>query len=230
MKKKIYLVLCVTLTMMILCACNKNKSKEDVTQESEPIQEEYEVTTVDVDANQYMKGSVDGSRYTSEWLNLEFDSPQNAKLRVMTSDELNGTKDMLADNYSKEMLDKAIGSVDCEMNCESEDGLAKVSVIVEHLGNKVSANDYLTTLKANLTAVSGADIEYKFDETVDTVSFAGDDYSRISTTVTSGKKSLIQEYYVKSKDNDIVSIIFTYADNDDGKKSFKQLYDSFIKQ
>lgn len=227
----ILLILCLA-TAIIGCGRKKEENADNVQMEVVSIEEissEEEVVL----AKEYTKGTLNGNQYSSNWLELEFTAPENTELSVMNNSDaslIEGEK-ILSKSYSKELIDQTVSNVECEMICVANDSDATVSVIVEHMGEaKVTTASYLATLKMNLSSINDKSISYNVSDSTTSVILAGSTYEKLSTKVSSGNKSLIQDYLVKSVDSEIVGVIFTYPDTDEGRSAYKLLYESFDKK
>ncbi len=230
MKRLSISLLLAVLTVCAVTGCGKKSEikEEPVRMEVVPIEETTE--EVEVPAKDYSKGSLNGNTYSSSWLEMSFDAPSKTNLSVINLEDssLSEGKKILSQTFSEETINETVSNVECEMICVAEDSKANVSVIVEHMGDAAIAPEaYLAALKSNLSTIDTKAIAYSIVEDITSAQLAGNSYKKLTTRITSGDDSLIQEYLVRSKDSEIVGVIFTYPDTEAGRNDYRLLYDGF---
>jgi len=200
-KKRTFLIfaVCLLLCVSVFAGCKKTDDPNKTNGDNTP-----EVT--------YVKGKVSATGFESEYLNLKFTAPRNF---VMATDaELDALikegADVAYTDADKKLIDYAMSNTVYEMMVSDPSGSPNIIVLVEKLLlSNLTETQYLDTLKAQIVApFAEMGLQMTFNA-VKTVDVAGETYTVLPAVVPG---QLRQDYYVRKKDDRMVTIIVSYTD------------------
>ncbi len=190
MRASILVMMLVVVTMFSGCGSKKSNKKE------------------------YVKGTIDGNTYESEFLNLKFTAPEG--YTMLTQDVMDQyaqfSSEIIYKDKDQTQIDYAKAVTVYEMMVqESTSGAPNVNIVLENLlGKEVSITDYVEVSKQQLQA-SG--IEYTFGETTEDVELAGEKYTVLDCVGTYSGQELQQQLYIRKVGGRMMLLTVTYTED-----------------
>lgn len=179
----------------------------------------------------YVKGTITDSGFESEWMNLRFTTPEGA---VMVSQEeldarMQRAVEWLYGEYAEAAMNYTILTNVIEMMAKNADD-SNVAIQVLKLPffySSMTEEDYLKTLVQDLELSHGNSCkEFITNESVYEMEIGGEKYTGITTGMDYGAGELLyQEYFVRKKENRMITIVFSYTDS--SMENVKRLAESF---
>lgn len=193
---------------------DKTEAKTEDTKKEEPKKEEPEP---------YVKGTVEGNHFESEWLNMKADFSEDY---VMATEEeiaqmQSAGSEILMGEEGQEKVDKAqeAGVMTNEMMVASVNGVPNSTVAVEKLTlANMTAEQYLDATEKQLLASMTEEVQISISAERPAVTIAGEDYLCLMASVTVSGVSMESYSYVRIKDGYAVVINTTFTTDTEQQK------------
>ena len=199
-KKKTFFIfaVCLMLCVVVFAGCKKTEDPKNGGDQTPAVT--------------YVKGKVSPTGFESEYLNLKFTAPRN--FIMATEAELDAlikeSADVVYADANKTLIDYALSNTVYEMMVSDSSGSPNLMVLVEKLVlSNMTESQYLDSIKTQVIepfAAMGMQMNFNAIKTVDV---AGETYTVLPAVV---PNTLRQDYYVRKKEDRMVTIIVSYTD------------------
>lgn len=225
----------IVLSMLMLCMCASvftacgAKSEQtdgvDAMTETEVIVSESETPTED---GEYVPGTVSETGYVSDWMGLVFNKPEGMK--IISQEELHSRVDAAGGNNDNQtfMDNYAQSKTNTEMSCDSEDMSANLTITVEDIAaSDITEEEYLSIMGDMLLAIDVVGVTYSTEDVIAETTIGGEKYVMQEYSIDSDNTSMKQLYCIRKKGDRMISMIFTYVDNEVGYTNYCSMKDAF---
>lgn len=214
LKKLSVLLVCIFLCASILAGCASTSPASSPVGAGDTTPSADQVDTVSPSDNSeqssdaYQKGTVTETSYSSDYANISFTAPEG--YIMATAEELDEavefSSEVMYADVDKKILDYAKANVVYEMMVSDPSGAPNVSVMIEKLAlRNMTEKQYLDNVKPQLMEI----MEYTFADYT-TAEIAGETYTLLTATAEMEGVELIQDIYIRKKDDRIIGIIVSY--------------------
>ena len=216
MRKKLLILL--VMILFTFTACNTGSKKSNEPEEAEKTVETEE--TVEIEATVeteetitgYSKGILKEDGWESEWIGLRFIAPEDMVMSTQEElDELMGfTTEVLSGDFSEAQMKYVEMTTVQEMMCFSADAITNTMVAVEKLPRQMEMDSYIAALENTMSKVS--ELTFSIVSGDEVVSVGGNEFRKVKCMATYEGIDIHQDYFLRMKDDRIISIICTYLD------------------
>lgn len=163
----------------------------------------------------YERGTINGSTYESEFLNIKFTAPEG--YNMLTQEDMDPyiqfTSEVIYKDKDKKMIDYAKAVTVYEMMAQEPTiGSPNVNIVVENLkGRDVTIDQYIEACKQQL---ANTGIEYTFGDIENDVDLAGSKYTLLNCVGKYGDQEIPQQMYIRKVDDRMMLLTVTYSEDD----------------
>lgn len=225
MSKTMKKLSCILLAMVLVVGLAACGSKKDSSSEQKEATEEVdkEAKKEEEKPKPYVKGSVEGNHFESEWLNMQADFSD--EYVMATEEEIaemqSAGSEVLMNEEGQEAIEKTeeAGTVTNEMMVLALDGIPNCTVAVEKLAlENITAKQYLTKTRDELIANMTEEFPIAFRGTLPAVMIAGEEFLCLRADMTVNGVLMSSDSYVRIKDSYAILINATYNKDTEDKK------------
>lgn len=224
--KTITVLIILCMLVLTLSGCGKKKEEKNIeienklnvieTPDQEHTQENIltteETSNDENDDKENEKKSVEGkwkeNQYINEFAKIKFNMPSNwTKYSKKDMEQLiTSVTSKAVDEEQKKKIESAMDTSVYDMLVGDTTTGANINIVLIEQTENQNPELYMKELKKQFESIK--EISYKTDEPA-TVKIAGEEYTCLKTTAEISGIKLEQAYYVKTKDNYMITIIIT---------------------